>query len=140
MILQYIFPRPDQSYLYCFSLLFFLMRSMIFLPRRGIQPWCSLKLHYACSLPLCYRASPCPALVLPCRRYITLVLDAAGRAVCAYGLLYDSPCRGVLDFGKELSAFRGLYRYAEFETGDLDYYMAFGKGVVSGLQCDRAST
>lgn len=34
-----------------------------------------------------------------------------------------------MDLGKEISAFRGPYRYARFEGGDLEYYLCFGPGI-----------
>lgn len=56
------------------------------------------------------------------------MLDEQHKPICAYGILYDNPCRGVFDFGKESSAFRGAYRCAEFEGGDLDYYVCIAAG------------
>lgn len=47
-----------------------------------------------------------------------------------YCMFYDNQSRGVVDLGAEISAFRGSYRYIQFEDGDLEYYMIFGKGSV----------
>ena len=47
----------------------------------------------------------------------------------AYGVLYDHLCRGVLDLGKEISAFRGNYRYFKTEAGFLEYYMVYGPSI-----------
>lgn len=42
--------------------------------------------------------------------YITLCVDESGRSTGAYGIFYDTGARGVLDFGSEISAFRGSFR------------------------------
>lgn len=39
------------------------------------------------------------------------------------GFFYDNPAEGVFDFGQELHAYRGLYRYYEADDGDLDLYI-----------------
>ena len=43
-----------------------------------------------------------------------------------YGLLYDTFQEGVVDLGKEVSAFKGAYRYAQFNTNALTYYLFIG--------------
>eukprot|EP00055_Hartaetosiga_balthica_P017172 m.113109 g.113109 ORF g.113109 m.113109 type:complete len:951 (+) comp9261_c0_seq4:145-2997(+) len=43
------------------------------------------------------------------------------------GALYDSGAQGVMDIGCEVSAFRGSYRYTEFQDGDMEYYLVFGQ-------------
>jgi hypothetical protein len=61
----------------------------------------------------------------------TLCTDPGTGAVRgAYALVYDAPGRGVIDTGNEISAFRGPYRYASFEGGDLEYYAVFGDGTA----------
>lgn len=52
----------------------------------------------------------------------------SNKKIC-YGLLYDTMRRSVFDLGKEISAFRGKYRYFEtshWEKG-LDYYLFYGE-------------
>ena len=44
----------------------------------------------------------------------------------AYAIIYDHLTRGVLDLGKEISAFRGSYRYYKTEAGFVEYYLVFG--------------
>ena len=39
-----------------------------------------------------------------------------------YTIFYDTGSRGSIDFGSEVSAFRGFHRTVTFETGDLEYY------------------
>eukprot|EP00730_Choanoeca_flexa_P002433 TRINITY_DN11050_c0_g1_i4.p1 TRINITY_DN11050_c0_g1~~TRINITY_DN11050_c0_g1_i4.p1 ORF type:complete len:476 (+),score=104.87 TRINITY_DN11050_c0_g1_i4:45-1472(+) len=48
----------------------------------------------------------------------------------AYAIVYDNPCRGVMDTGKEISAFRGAYRYAEFDGGDMEYWVVLGNSLA----------
>ena len=66
--------------------------------------------------------------------YITLVVDdKSGQVVCAYGMYYDSGARGSVDFGAEVSAFKGPYRSVRFDHGDLDYYIMFADDMAGVL-------
>ena len=64
----------------------------------------------------------------PCGVVVTPGEPAAATPPIAYGVLYDNLAQGSLDFGREISAFRGRYRYYEAEAGD-------GRGVVG--RCGR---
>ncbi|EGD76111.1 hypothetical protein PTSG_00818 [Salpingoeca rosetta] len=57
-----------------------------------------------------------------------------GASLGWYAMVYDSSARGVMDLGSEISAFRGSYRYTQFEDGDLEYYMIFGQDLKSVVQ------
>ncbi len=89
------------------------------------------------------------ALDLQGRRLRTLALDALGYdaqrsdplykhwpfvlartpAGACYGLFYDTLAPVTFDLGSEHDNYHGLYRYAEIEGGDLDYYLCAGPGV-----------
>lgn len=73
-----------------------------------------------------YKHWPAFVVVTPCA--------SAEGGVLAYGVLYDNLARGAIDLGAEISAFRGGYRYAEFEAGDLDYYLVHGPAVVDVVE------
>ena len=49
-------------------------------------------------------------------------------------MLYDNLAQGSLDFGREISAFRGRYRYYEAEAGDVDVYLALGPTALEATQ------
>jgi len=53
-------------------------------------------------------------------------LTSEGHAV---GLLYDMGSRAVFDFGSEVDNYVGKFRYAEFASRDLDYYVLVGPGL-----------
>lgn len=91
------------------------------------------------------------------RRVRTLALDALGYdaetsdplykhwpfVICqdaasgiAYGLYYDTLAPCTFDLGCEHDNYHGLYRYAEIDDGDLDYYVLVGprvRDVVRGF-------
>ena len=52
----------------------------------------------------------------------------------AYGLMYDNLAQGTVDFGAEVSAFRGKYRYYEAERGDVDLYFVLGPSIIEVCQ------
>ena len=43
-----------------------------------------------------------------------------------YGLFYDNFSTSMFDFGQEIDAYHGTYRYYQSEMGDLDYYLFYG--------------
>lgn len=48
-----------------------------------------------------------------------------------YGLFYDTPAVCEFDFGKEIDAYHGDYRYMKAEEGDLDVYLLYGPDLPS---------
>ncbi|MFQ3620378.1 MAG: glycoside hydrolase family 31 protein [Spirochaetales bacterium] len=48
-----------------------------------------------------------------------------------YGLFYDTPAIGEFDFGQEIDAYHGNYRYMFAEEGDLDVYLLYGPDLPS---------
>ncbi|MCX7787406.1 MAG: glycoside hydrolase family 31 protein [Spirochaetes bacterium] len=59
--------------------------------------------------------------------YITFLPEAK----VFYGLFYDTPAVCEFDFGKELDAYHGDYRYMKAEEGDLDVYLIYGPDLPS---------
>ena len=70
----------------------------------------------------------------PCGVVVTPGDPAAATPPIAYGVLYDNLAQGSLDFGREISAFRGRYRYYEAEAGDVDVYLALGPTALEATQ------
>ena len=48
-----------------------------------------------------------------------------------YGLFYDTPAVCEFDFGKEIDAYHGDYRYMKADEGDLDVYLVYGPDLPS---------
>ena len=61
--------------------------------------------------------------------YIIVLDEATDGDVTFYAILYDTMQRGEVNLGKEISAFRGSYRYFKASTNggaSLTYFMVLG--------------
>lgn len=125
-------------------------------PKRGIRHYCTrhrsdkyyglgemsgaLNLHHRrftlrCSDSMGYDAEFSDPLYKHCPFFISLIDTGASNAstpngrYIAYGVLYDNYSEATFDFGRELNNYHGLYRYASFDTTNLDYYLLFGPSI-----------
>jgi len=62
-------------------------------------------------------------------KHMPMYITRDNSAGVSYGILYDHLTRGVLDMGREISAFRGSYRYYESEAGFIEYYLVLGPSI-----------
>ncbi len=58
----------------------------------------------------------------PLYKHWPLYLTRTPHGSC-FALLYDVPCRMVVDFGAEIHHYHGPFRYAEMQAGGLEYYL-----------------
>jgi alpha-glucosidase len=67
----------------------------------------------------------------PLYKHWPFVIGRDGASGVAYGLFYDTLSPVTFDLGCEHDNYHGLYRYAEIDDGDLDYWLFAGPSIRS---------
>ncbi len=74
-----------------------------------------------------------PSSSTPCYKQAPIFHGLVPELKLAYTIYYDTASRGTIDFGSEISAFRGFHRTATFETGDINYYVIVSPTIKENL-------
>ncbi|KAJ1547069.1 hypothetical protein HK096_004362 [Nowakowskiella sp. JEL0078] len=75
-----------------------------------------------------------PQKTNPLYKFVPFYITLNEKTGIAHGIFYDSLSTGVMDFGLEIDAFWGSFRYFRTDYGILDYYVLFGPSVEAVVE------
>lgn len=75
----------------------------------------------------------------PCYKHTPFFIVYSPSEKLAYGMIYTQLCGGVLDFGAEISAFRGEFRYYTSANGCVDYVLVVSRAGAAEPVADVVS-